>query len=181
MSKLTILQKRTCDIYFSMKKPNQAKAHKLAGSKCTGKTLEVEACKTLNKPQAKAYLKKLGQRATERAEKTADDVIRELEKLGFATIKNYLSFSEKGVVLKNSDELTDEQLAALSEVSEYVTKYGTRRLRIKLYDKRAALQDLGKHHKLFTEKHELTGKDGKPLAVNITVTKTYKKEKGVGQ
>jgi phage terminase small subunit len=34
---------------------------------------------------------------------------------------------------------------------------------IELYDAQAALQLLGKHHKLFTDKVEHTGKDGQPL------------------
>ena len=35
--------------------------------------------------------------------------------------------------------------------------------KVKLWDKNKALELIGKHKKLFTEKHELTGKDGKPI------------------
>jgi len=139
-----------------MKKPNQAKAYKLAGSKCRGATLIEEASRTLNKPQCKAYLRKLGQRATMRAEKTADDIIAELEKLGFSNIRDYLSFNKGGVSFKSSDELTEGKLAALTEVSEHVSKKGHRYIRLKLHDKLKALELLGKRHKLFTEKFEGT-------------------------
>ena len=39
---------------------------------------------------------------------------------------------------------------------------------IELYDAQAALELLGKHHKLFTEKHEITGEGGKPIPVFVT-------------
>jgi len=159
--KLTLLQKRTCDIYFAMKKPNQAKAHKLAGSTMTGKTLREEAHKTLKKPQCVEYLDSLAQRATKRAERTADEVIRELEKLAFSNIRDFLKFSKKGVVLKDSNELTTEQMACLAEVSEYETKLGRKHIRFKLHDKKGALELLGRYHKLFTEKRE--------VSANITV------------
>lgn len=38
---------------------------------------------------------------------------------------------------------------------------------IELHDSQAALVHLGKHHKLFTDKVEHTGKDGNPLKVEI--------------
>lgn len=38
-------------------------------------------------------------------------------------------------------------------------------LEVELHDPQAALVQLGRHHKLFVERHELTGKDGGPLEV----------------
>ena len=40
-------------------------------------------------------------------------------------------------------------------------------LRVELVDKQRALELLGKHHKLFTERHELMGKDGNELAIRF--------------
>lgn len=37
---------------------------------------------------------------------------------------------------------------------------------IELYDAQAALQLLGRHHKLFVDRTELTGKDGDPIEIN---------------
>lgn len=39
---------------------------------------------------------------------------------------------------------------------------------IEMYDAQAALVMLGKHHKLFTDKQEISGEDGKPIPVLIT-------------
>ena len=43
-----------------------------------------------------------------------------------------------------------------------------KKVRFKLADKRAALVDLGRHHKLFTNKFEHCGKDG-PIEGKITI------------
>lgn len=39
---------------------------------------------------------------------------------------------------------------------------------VELYDAQAALVMIGKHHKLFTDKQEITGEDGKPIPILIT-------------
>ncbi len=44
-----------------------------------------------------------------------------------------------------------------------------KKVRLKLADKRAALVDLGRHHKLFTDKFEHGGKFGRPIEGNITI------------
>jgi phage terminase small subunit len=44
-----------------------------------------------------------------------------------------------------------------------------KRVKLKLADKRAALVDLGRHHRLFTTKFEHGGKDGGPVEGRITI------------
>ena len=44
----------------------------------------------------------------------------------------------------------------------------TTEIDFELYDAQAALEKLGRHHKLFTDKTEVTGKDGAPLEAKIT-------------
>jgi hypothetical protein len=39
-----------------------------------------------------------------------------------------------------------------------------------MYDAQAALALLGKHHKLFIDRTEISGKDGGPIAVNVSAT-----------
>lgn len=136
-----------------MKKPNQAKAYKLAGSKCTGQTLINEASKTIKKPLCQAYLQKLRKKSEEHAVKTADDIIKELEKLAFSNINNYIKVEGESITIKNFEDLTEPQLAAIAEISK--TTGGT--VRIKLYDKRGSLKDLGLRFGIFPTKIEATG------------------------
>jgi len=101
----------------------------------------------------------------ERAERTevkADDVIRELARVGFSDMRAFAKWGPDGVVLKDSESLTAEQAACVSEVSQTTSDTGGS-LRFKLHDKLAALDKLGRHLKLFTDKHELTGPDGGPV------------------
>ena len=72
--------------------------------------------------------------------------------------------------------LTRDQAAAIQEctVEHYTEGSGAsarqvKRIKFKLADKRAALVDLGRHHKLFTDKFEHGGKDGRPIEGKITV------------
>lgn len=84
--KLTVKEKRFVDILFTMSEPNQTQAYIQAGYKSRGATAMAEASKVIRKPKVAAYLAKLKAGATKRAEKTADDIIRELEGLGFAEL-----------------------------------------------------------------------------------------------
>lgn len=164
---LTILQKRCCDIYHSMKKPCKQRAYKLAGSTTRGKTAKTEAHRMMELPHVKAYLDSLKEAATERAQRTADEIIAELEKIGFSNIKDYLDFGpKKGVVLKDSKKLTPEQLAAIESISETTTQHGGT-IRFKLHDKPESLHLLGKRHGLFPNRQELTGKGGGPVEVTV--------------
>lgn len=114
-------------------------------------------------------------------EVTKERILAELAKIGFSDIRKAVKWHgaliqeednpEGGdtLVIKNtysnsvqlidSEKLDDETAAAISEVSQSATGA----LKIKLYDKKAALVDMGRHLGMFTEKHEVTGKDGAPL------------------
>lgn len=107
---------------------------------------------------------------SERTEITQDMVLRELAKIGFSNMKNYIGITKDGDPFMNLSTLTDDKAAALSEVTveDFMDGRGedardVRRIRFKLYDKRAALVDIGRHLGMFKEKVELTGKDGGPI------------------
>lgn len=104
----------------------------------------------LNKPYIRAYvdrrISEISEPLTVRAEKT----MRELRSVAFSNMKNYLSFGKDGMEWKESKDLTDEQLAAVSSVSETITQHGGTRS-IKLHDKIPALVKYGETAKLFQE------------------------------
>jgi len=96
---------------------------------------------------------------------TADDIARELAKLGFANMADYLTVGEDGQPTLDWSQLTRDQAAALQEVTvdEYVDGAGddareVRKVRFKLSDKRASLVDLAKLLGFWKEKHELSGR-----------------------
>jgi phage terminase small subunit len=115
----------------------------------------------LKNVEIQSAIQKAMNERSERTEITQDRVLQELAKVGFANIKDYLSFKtalttvgydDKGqrivdyahiVELKDSDEIDG---AVISEVS---LKDGA--LKFKLHDKMKALQDIGRHLGMFTD------------------------------
>jgi len=107
---------------------------------------------------------------------TVERVLAEYAKIGFADIKDFLRFGTEKVVdsytddgqpvyaykqvvdCKSSDEVDG---SLISEVS--IGKDGT--FRFKLHDKKGALDMIGKHLGMFTEKIEHSGLNGGPLQV----------------
>lgn len=87
-------------------------------------------------------------------EMSTEDVFRELVTIARANISDYSEWTEKGIRVKNSDELTPDQLKAISEIVE---KDKDGNIKIKLYDKLRALELLGKIYAMFTENKNITG------------------------
>ena len=116
---------------------------------------------------------------SERTLITADRVLTELGKIGFANMADYMKAEPDGDPYLDFSALTGDQAAALQEVTVEDFKDGLgeksrdlRRVKFKLANKRAALVDLGRHLGMSVDKHEVAGKDGGPVkaesAVNMT-------------
>jgi phage terminase small subunit len=122
----------------------------------------------LKKPQIQAELEKAMKAREKRTEITQDRVLKELAKIGFADIKDFLSYrTEKTVVdvdadgteiigyqqiinAKSSDEVDG---TVISEVS--LARDGT--FKFKLQDKIKALEMMCKHLGMFIDKREISG------------------------
>ena len=81
---------------------------------------------------------------SQRTQVTADWVIEQYRRIAAADMRHYTTWGPMGVTLKNSSELTDEQAAAVAEVSESTSKDGGS-LKFKLHDKLKALDALAEH------------------------------------
>jgi phage terminase small subunit len=140
-------------------------AHTLAGYKPNKRN-------AWNLRQTNAISRRLDQLARERSERelasnaaaqlkydvTAERVIGELARIGFANMKDYLRLGDNGEPIFDYANITRDQAAAIQEIiiEEYVAGRGenardVRRIRFKLADKRAALTDLGRHLGLFVD------------------------------
>lgn len=114
-----------------------------------------------------------GKRASfERVEVKADDVLRELLRIGLVDLRQ--AFTAEGA-LKPIHEMPEDVARALAgvEVEELFEGKGeeraqTGRLRkVKFWDKPRALELLGKHLKLFVDKVEHAGDGGGPIVVEV--------------
>lgn len=106
---------------------------------------------------------------------SAEEVLLELSKIARFNIKTILNTDGS---VKQIYEIEDDNAAAIQsvEVSEiFDGSQGEQKhvigisRKIKTHDKRAALVDLGKYHKLFTDKIEATGPDGKPIQHDVAL------------
>jgi phage terminase small subunit len=127
-------------------------------------------CENLTKPNVQDAIAEARASLSARTGVTQERVIAELAKIGFANMQNYMRTTTDGDPYLDFSALTEEQSAALSEVTvdDYVDGRGedaraVKRVKFKLHDKRAALVDLGRHLGAFPTKVEITGKDGETL------------------
>ena len=80
----------------------------------------------------------------ERARIKADRVVRELARVAFANMDSFAQWSNGGVKLKDSDDLSFDEKAAVAEISETVTANGGT-VKFKLHPKLPALEQLAKY------------------------------------
>ncbi len=153
--KLTPKQRRFVDEYLVDLNATQAAIR--AGY--SEKTAYSTGSENLKKPEIAAALAVAQDKRAERTQVTADRVIAELAKIGFANMADYMRATPGGDPFLDFASLTREQAAALQEVTvdDYVEGRGedardVKRVKFKLADKRAALVDLGKHLGLFVDR-----------------------------
>lgn len=121
-----------------------------------------------------------------KAEIEVADVLRELAKIGFANMLDYSRVTEDGEPIVDLSAMTRDQAAAVQQFTVEDFKDGrgeqardVRKVTFKLYDKRAALVDIGNHLGMFKQLHEHTGKDGKALpALQPVININGKKRSG---
>lgn len=112
--------------------------------------------------KVRARVEELGQKAAKANEVTVERIVRELALIAFGSKKAVMTWGPRGVNLKDSETLTDDEAALVAEVKETTSATGGS-LSLKTHDKVKALELLGKHVGMFADKVELTGKDGAPI------------------
>ena len=173
-SGLTAMQEGFCRELVADKKKRKGRAAIRAGY--SRKTAAAQATRLLKNVKVQAFLAGLMAKRAKKLDIKGEDVLRELAKIGFSNMGSYAEFGAGGVRLKESEELTEDEMAAVAEVSQTVTKDGGT-VRFKLHDKGRALHDVADHLGMFDKK--LTLETEGPIQVTLAVTKTYaKREEG---
>jgi phage terminase small subunit len=139
----------------------------------SAKTAPEQGSRLLTNVKVAAAIEAAQQARAQRTGITADRVVAELAKLGFANMADYMRATDGGDPYLDFSALSRDQAAALQEVTvdRYTEGHGedkrdVKRVKFKLADKRAALVDLGRHLGLFVDKHELSGPNGRPIQVD---------------
>lgn len=188
MAKLTAKQQRFCDEYLIDLNATQA-AIRAGYSK---KTARAQGQRMLTNVDIKTHISELIRNREERTEITQDSVLRELALIAFAKASDYAKVVEKDAMVEVegnmipvldengnpvkyrtvepilTDELTEEQKKAIA-----VIKKGRDGFEIKPYSKIQALELLGRHLGMFTDKVEV--KNTTPNAFEGLTTEELKK------
>lgn len=117
------------------------------------KTAEVQGHQLLKKTSVCEAVQAAKAERSKRTEITADAVVKELARIGFSDIADFLSFGKGGIRLEESSEVDTKCLA---EVKQTATQFGPT-ISFKLHDKLGALDKLAKHLGIYApEKHDVT-------------------------
>lgn len=178
MSKLTDKQEKY--VQELIKGRSQREAYRIAYPKCKAmdKTIDEKASKLFALDKVRTRYNQINDRLIKEAEDecivSAKDVLRELKRIGFADIKDFLSFrtgkkvveyDEDGepiidygqiIEVKDSNEVDGKAIQEVSLNAKGVFTF-------KLHDKMAALDKLGKHLGMFKDKIEISGQLNNPM------------------
>ena len=175
--KLTPKQKRFADEYLV--DLNATRAYKEAGySVKSDNAAAVEGHKLLRNPKVGHYIKDKMKAREKRTEITQDRVLKELAKIGFADIKDFLAFKTDKVLIDYDDEgkpISDYRQVIEVKPSEEVDGSLIQEVSInqkgvftfKLHDKMAALDKIARHLGMFNDKLELSGDVGVQIIDDI--------------
>ena len=114
----------------------------------------------LKKPEIKSKIDKAMAERSRRTGINQDRVLQELARIGFAKIPDVVDPETAEI----RTDASDDDLACIQSIKIKPNEFGKER-EVKLYDKKSALVDLGKHLGLFKDKVELTG----DMDLNITI------------
>ena len=133
----------------------------------SAKTADDAASRLLSNVKVQTLVATLTKKHADKLDLSAEKVLSELSRMGFSNFLDYVNITEEGDAFVDLSSLTQEQAAAIQEVTvnEYVEGKGkharkVKRTKLKLVDKIRSLDLLGRHLKLFTEKIEVSGTAG---------------------
>lgn len=154
--RLTAKQKRFIEEYLIDLNATQA-AIRAGYSKKTAAAIGAE---NLEKPHIAAEIQRRMTERQKRTEVTQDRVVKELARLAFANAADFVTVEKREVdagdgnsiavdcaTVKHTSELTADQQAAIAGI-----KQGANGVELKLCDKLKALELLGRHMGMFTDK-----------------------------
>jgi phage terminase small subunit len=130
---------------------NASKAAIKAGY--SSKYVNRSATQLLANPKIQAAIREEIEARNERIQVTQDQVVAELAKVAFGDPRAVMEWGPHGVKLKPSDELDKNSIAQVADIANG----GENGPGIKFYDKLKALELLGKHLGMFTDKFSLQG------------------------
>ena len=146
---MTEKQKRFCDEYLI--DLNATRAYKVAYQNVKSDEVARKAgSRLLTNVDVTNYISERMEERQKRTEVTQDRVIQELAAIAFSKVTDYAAVKDDMVKIKDTDELTENQIRAISGIKE--GKFG---IELKLNDKEKALELLGRHLGMWNDKVDI--------------------------
>lgn len=114
----------------------------------------------LRKPDISAAVDRAIAERSKRTGINQDRVLRELARIGFAKITDVVD----PYTVRIKEDASEDDLACIQSIKIKPNEWGTER-EVKMYDKKAALVDIGRHLGMFKDKLELDA----DMELNITI------------
>ena len=142
---------------------NGAKAARAAGY--SAKSARNIAYENVTKPHIRAEI----ERRLRELAMGPDEVLARLADHGRGDMRDFIGKSTTALARHPQGNLIKKiKRTVTTHTDKDGETYTEEKIELELYDAQSALNLLGRHHKLFTDKHEHTGKDGEPLIISIT-------------
>lgn len=162
---LTVKQRRFCEEYLADESLNGGAAVMRAGYKAKSRqNADKIASKLLKVEKVSNCIKGLMDERSKRTQITADKVLEEIAKVAFVNLADFIDDEGRMLPPGNIDR---KNMATVNEITERVFGGDENPIverRYKLNDKMNALEKLGKHLKLFTDKTEIEHTTKRPLS-----------------
>ncbi len=124
----------------------------------------------LRTPEVKAAVAEGMRERSRRTGITADKVLNEYARLAFSDLRQVTDWGPEGVQPKAAKDLHPDQARAIAEVTETKNKTGGGLVRVKMHDKKAALDALARHLGLFTDKSAEGDGTNPPPDLKVIIT-----------
>lgn len=100
---------------------------------------------------------------------SANEVLMRIAEHGRGDIGDFINLSPEEIKQSGKSHLIKKFTRTVTTTSKGDYESMTESISIEAYDALAAKQMIGRHHKLFTDKTEITGQDGEPLFTPILI------------
>lgn|SRR3990167_164180 len=143
---------------------NGTQAAKRAGY--SPRTSNEQAARLLAKASVRSAVDIRSAKIDDRLAITAENIRREYARLAFADVSHVMTWGPHGVTLLKSDKISEDDRRAVAEVSQTTSAEGGS-IRLKMHDKKGALDSLAKHMGLFDEITRKTDRVRIPRVINL--------------
>ena len=151
MSKLTPRQQKFVAEYLVDMNATQAAIR----TGYSARSAFVQGSRLLSKDKIKTAVKVGRAKLASKLEITQERVLLEYARIAFADTGSVMTWGPHGVSAKPSHELSDDERCAVAEVSQTVSANGDLSMRVKMHDKKGALDSLARHLGLFVDRVEV--------------------------